>query len=89
VADKGGAGIDLELMKALSHPVRVEILEALQGRVASPTELSEEIGASCGVISYHATTLLKCGCLELVHSKGRRGALENFFAATPRSLLGD
>jgi DNA-binding transcriptional ArsR family regulator len=88
VADKKGARIDLELAKALSHPVRIEILGALQGRVASSAELSRELGASRGVVSYHANTLVKCGCLELVHSQGRRGVLENFFAVTPRSLIG-
>lgn len=76
-----------ELVRALSHPVRVEILQALHGRVASPAELSREIGRRPAVISYHASTLLKCGCLELVDSRPRRGAIENFFALAPHSLL--
>jgi|tagenome__1003787_1003787.scaffolds.fasta_scaffold17948160_1 DNA-binding transcriptional ArsR family regulator len=75
--------IDQELVKALSHPVRLEILEALQGRVASTVEISEEIGQSVGVVSYHAGTLVRYGYLELVHSKGHRGAVENFFGITP------
>ena len=82
------ARIDQELVKALSHPIRVEILEALQGRVASPSELSQEMDESLGVISYHANTLVKCGCLELVHTEPRRGAVEHFFAITPRSSIG-
>ncbi|MGN6215682.1 MAG: helix-turn-helix domain-containing protein [Solirubrobacterales bacterium] len=85
MADKEDARIDEELVKALSHPVRVEILEALQGRVASPGELSEEIDESLGVIAYHAKTLLKCGCLELVRSEPRRGAIEHFFGLVGRS----
>lgn len=80
--------IDQELVKALSHPIRVEILETLQGRVASPTELSHEMNESLGVISYHANTLVKCGCLELVHTEPRRGAVEHFFGVTPRSFIG-
>lgn len=87
VANERNERIDYELVNALSHPVRLEILVALQGRVASPVELSEEIDASLGVISYHTSTLLKCGCLELVHSKARRGVIENFFAVTPRALM--
>jgi DNA-binding transcriptional ArsR family regulator len=79
---------DLELSRALSHPVRVEILQALEGRIASPAELSREIDQRPSVVSYHASTLLRCGCLQLVHSRGRRGAIENFFAVTPRSLFG-
>jgi DNA-binding transcriptional ArsR family regulator len=81
---------DQELVKALSHPVRLEILETLQGRVASPTELSRELEESLGVISYHARTLVKCGCLELIGCAGRGGVLENFFGIAPRtSISGD
>ena len=84
MAEKRDAGrIDQELVKALSHPIRVEILETLQGRVASPSELSREMDERPGVISYHASTLVGCGCLELVHTKARQGAIENFFAVTP------
>lgn len=76
-----------EIARALSHPVRVEILQALHGRIASPAELSREIGQRPAVVSYHASTLLKCGCLELVHSRPQRGAVENFFAVAPHSLI--
>lgn len=82
--DNHEARLDQELVKALSHPIRLEILEILQGRVASPVEISEEIGQSQRVVSYHAGTLVRCGCLELVHSRARRGGIENFFAVTPR-----
>ena len=78
---------DQELVKALSHPVRVEILEKLQGRIASPHELSREMGTSAGVVSYHASTLLRCGCLELVGSGSRGGGIENFFGITSHSPL--
>ncbi|MEX2106431.1 MAG: winged helix-turn-helix domain-containing protein [Solirubrobacterales bacterium] len=86
--EKNAVRIDQELVKALSHPLRVRILEALQGRVASPTELSKEMSESLGVIAYHANTLVECGCLELVRTQPRRGALEHFFTATPRSFIG-
>jgi DNA-binding transcriptional ArsR family regulator len=79
LGEKREARIDQELVKALSHPIRVEILAALQGRVASPSELSQEMDENLGVISYHANTLVKCGCLELVRTEPRRGAVEHFF----------
>ncbi|HVD41709.1 MAG TPA: winged helix-turn-helix domain-containing protein [Solirubrobacterales bacterium] len=79
--------VDQELVKALSHPLRVEILERLQGRIASPVELSRELNASLGVIVYHAKTLIQCGCLELVYSEPRRGSREDFFGITSRSSL--
>jgi DNA-binding transcriptional ArsR family regulator len=76
--------MDHEMVRALSHPIRLEILETLRGRAASPFEISEEIGQSQGVVSYHACTLVRCGYLELVDSKAGRGGIENFFAITPR-----
>lgn len=79
MAEKRGSRSDEELAKALSHPLRVEILEALQGRIASAGQLSQEMGQSAGVIAYHAKTLVGCGCLELVHSKPVRGSVEHFF----------
>jgi DNA-binding transcriptional ArsR family regulator len=88
LAKKNAVRIDHELVRALSHPIRVKILESLQGRVASPSELSKEMDESLGVISYHTNTLVECGCLELVHTKPRRGALEHFFGVTPRSFIG-
>jgi DNA-binding transcriptional ArsR family regulator len=88
LSKNNAARIDQELVKALAHPIRVSILEALQGRVASPSELSKEMDESLGVVSYHANTLVECGCLELVHTKPRRGALEHFFGVTPRSFIG-
>jgi DNA-binding transcriptional ArsR family regulator len=87
VTDRRQERADREMARAMAHPIRAEILQALEGRIASPAELSKEIDRRPGVVSYHASTLLRCGCLELVHSRGRRGAIENFFAVTPRSLF--
>lgn len=88
MTEKQAARIDQELVKALSHPLRVQILEELQSRVASPSELSKEMKESLGVISYHANMLVKCGCIELVDTQPRRGAIEHFYRATPRSFIG-
>lgn len=87
MADKKGPRIDQELVKALSHPIRLEILAALQNRIASSNELSREMNQSLGIISYHAKTLVKCGCLELLHTEPNRGAIEHYFGVASRSPL--
>ncbi|MBS1887066.1 MAG: helix-turn-helix domain-containing protein, partial [Actinobacteria bacterium] len=46
---RGRGPIDQDLVRALAHPTRVMILEALQGRTASPTELARRFGESLGV----------------------------------------
>jgi DNA-binding transcriptional ArsR family regulator len=87
VAEENDPQLDQKLAKALSHPIRLEILEILRERIASSVEISEEIGERPGVVFYHASTLIECGCLELVCSRARRGGIENFFAITPRCSI--
>lgn len=80
-------GIDQHLVRALSHPLRVRILEILSERVASPSEVAEELGVEIGHVAYHTRTLDRCGCLELVETAQRRGATEHYYRAAPRSYL--
>jgi DNA-binding transcriptional ArsR family regulator len=80
--------IDQDLVRALAHPMRVRILEALQGRTASPTELAREFEESLGVVSYHANALLDVDCIEQVGTRPRRGTIEHFYTVRPRSFIG-
>ncbi len=80
--------IDQNLVRALAHPMRVRILEALQGRTASPTEMAREFDESLGVVSYHANTLLDVECIEQVRTRPKRGTIEHFYTVTPRSFIG-
>jgi DNA-binding transcriptional ArsR family regulator len=80
--------IDQNLVRALAHPMRVRILEALQGRTASPTELAREFHESLGVVSYHANALLDVECVEQVTTRPKRGTIEHFYTARPRSFIG-
>lgn len=73
------AGIEPRLTKAMSHPMRIEILQKLQDGVASSTELSELLGARPKVIAYHVKVLIQYGCLELIHSTPRGAAVESYF----------
>jgi DNA-binding transcriptional ArsR family regulator len=90
-SQRGGGGkttIDQALVRALAHPMRVRILESLQGRTASPTELAREFKESLGVVSYHANALLDVDCIEQVRTQPKRGTVEHFYTATPRSFIG-
>lgn len=81
--------IDQRLVRALSHPLRIRILEALTERIASPIRLSDDLDAGLSHVAYHTRALDKCGCLELVDTAQRRGATEHFYKAVPRSFIGD
>lgn len=79
--------LDERLARALSHPLRVQILEILSERVASPLDLSQELGVELSHVAYHTRTLDRCGCLELVDTAQRRGATEHFYrTAGPTGL---
>lgn len=80
--------LDPHLVRALAHPLRVQILEVLNERQASPNELMEILGYPLGNVAYHTRVLEKCGCIELVTTERRRGAIEHYFRAKPRSYIG-
>ncbi|HEX8086266.1 MAG TPA: winged helix-turn-helix domain-containing protein [Solirubrobacteraceae bacterium] len=81
--------VDTKLMKALAHPLRQQLLMALSERVASPSELADELGEPLGNVSYHVRMLVDLGCIELVSTTPRRGALEHHYKAVVRPLLDD
>lgn len=81
--------IDQRLIRALAHPLRIRILEALTERIASPIRLSDDLDAGLSHVAYHTRALDKCGCLELVDTAQRRGATEHFYKASPHSFIGD
>jgi DNA-binding transcriptional ArsR family regulator len=80
--------IDQRLVRALGHPLRVKILEVIQLRKASPSELTDLLQAPLGNVAYHVRVLEKCGCIEQVATARRRGAVEHYFRARPRSYIG-
>ncbi|HWM64589.1 MAG TPA: winged helix-turn-helix domain-containing protein [Solirubrobacterales bacterium] len=78
----------LELHKALSHELRVEILTFLvEHPKASPIEMSRVLDAPVGDVSHHVKQLVKYGCAEEVETKPRRGAVEHFYRATSRPVI--
>ena len=88
VAERKPDQIDSRLVRALAHPLRVEILQLLNEREASPNEMSDMLGYPLGNVAYHARVLERCGCIEVVRTAKRRGAIEHYFRAVPRSYIG-
>jgi DNA-binding transcriptional ArsR family regulator len=81
--------VDPRLAKALSHPMRARILTILNERVASPNEISEMIDERLPNVSYHVRALLDLGCIELVSTAQRRGAIEHYYRAIVRPFFSD
>lgn len=81
--------LDPRIVRALSHPIRHRVLVALNERVASPKELAAELGEPLGNVSYHTRVLAQLGCIELVSTTQRRGALEHHYRAVMRPFFDD
>jgi DNA-binding transcriptional ArsR family regulator len=78
---------DPRVIKALAHPLRLRILSILDGRVASPSEIAEELGTPLSNTSYHVRQLADLGFLKLVDRAVRRGAVEHYYSATVRPTV--
>jgi DNA-binding transcriptional ArsR family regulator len=81
--------IDQRIVKALTHDLRVQILGIFNERIASPKELSDELGEGLSQVSYHVKVLREYECIELVSTEPRRGAVEHYYRATSRAFLTD
>jgi DNA-binding transcriptional ArsR family regulator len=86
---QAGGVVDRRLAKALSHPLRAHVLSILNERVASPNQIANELDEPLGNVSYHVKTLAEMGCIELVNTEPRRGAIEHFYRAKVRPFFSD
>jgi DNA-binding transcriptional ArsR family regulator len=70
-----------EVAKALSHPLRIEVLRALRERPAiSAVEYSRESRQPLGNVSYHVRALLSAGVIAEDELVPRRGAVEHRYS---------
>ncbi len=84
---------------ALKHPIRVRILEILNEGPRSPSQFVgeglvpkahyETYEQALSLVAYHFRELEKEGCLEIVESIPRRGALEHVYEGKARVYFTD
>jgi predicted transcriptional regulator len=67
--------------RALAHPLRARALKLFGDAPKSPNQVAKELGVDVSSLAYHVRVLRKLGCIELVETKQRRGALEHFYRA--------
>jgi DNA-binding transcriptional ArsR family regulator len=78
---------DPRLVRALAHPLRLQVLSILEQRVASPKELAHEIGAPLTHVSYHVRQLAQLGIIQLERTTPRRGAVEHHYRLEARPRI--
>jgi DNA-binding transcriptional ArsR family regulator len=85
---------DNDLLVALRHPLRRQILREMAGREAvSPRELGTTLGHPLSNVSYHVRVLADCAAIVLVKTKPVRGSMQHFYrvaveAPWARQVLG-
>ncbi len=78
-----------KLVHALSHPLRIRLLQLLEEEAASPAMLRDQVDPEISLsgVSYHLGVLYDSGCLEQADRAPRPGADERFFYAKPEVFL--
>ena len=82
------AGLDVTLARALSHPLRQQLLMAYNQQVASPSELAVKLGRPTNEVAYHTKRLLELGCIRLVRTE-RGPGVKHFYEAVARTEFDD
>ncbi len=85
---------DNDLLAALRHPVRRDILRVMADEEAiSPREIASALEQPLSNVSYHVRVLADCAAVLLVSTKPVRGSMQHFYrvaieAPWARQVLG-
>ena len=74
--------LDYKTVKALASPTRIEILNNVINRGATPTDLSDEVGKTKSTVSSHLEKLEAAGLVEKDSKEGRRRVI---YSATDKT----
>ncbi len=80
---------DIDEIKAVSHPYRLEIMEAFDEEPLSAKQLSEILGEPHAKVNYHIKTLLAAGILELVEERVKSGIIEKYYLPKAKMVVID
>ncbi len=78
---------DLDCIKAIAHPRRVDILKTFNKDSLSAKQLSEILDEPHAKINYHIKTLYNVGILELVEEKIKSGIVEKYYYPTANNIV--
>jgi DNA-binding transcriptional ArsR family regulator len=83
--DSSDSGLPGRLVHALSHPIRVRVLERLAREDSSASRLAEAFDEPVPTVAYHLCRVLfkECDLVEVVERHQRRGTEERVFALKP------
>jgi len=77
---------DLEQVKALAVPLRVEIVMTLHDKPMTTSQVAAILGERPNRLYYHVTELEKVGILEVVETRQRGNLVEKYYRPVARIL---
>lgn len=80
---------ELEQIKALSSPYRIQIVEAFNNKPANAKMIADVMLESHAKINYHIKALYKVGILDLVEEIPKSGIVEKFYQPVAKSFIVD
>ena len=76
----------LEQVRALSHPLRLRLLELFAERPRTAKQAAEALGEAPTRLYHHVAALERAGLVRLRETRQIRGATEKYFEAVTRGL---
>jgi DNA-binding transcriptional ArsR family regulator len=73
-------------VKALSHPLRTQILGLLQERAATVSELAVAVRRPKSTVAHHVNVLAETGLLQVVRTRRVRAIEERFYGRAARLI---
>jgi DNA-binding transcriptional ArsR family regulator len=78
---------DLEQIKALSHPLRMRIIETLAASEPMTTkQVADALGEKPTRLYHHVDKLLQAGLIRLTHTQQNRGTTEKYYEAIAKQF---
>ena len=69
--------------KALSHPLRIRVLQLIQDEALTNEELARRLGVASGKLYFHTKRLLDAGLIHLVETRQKGPLTEKLYRAVP------
>jgi DNA-binding transcriptional ArsR family regulator len=69
----------VEQLRAIADLLRIRIIELLEKRAMTVTQLGDELGLAPAKVHYHVRELERVGLLELVETREKGGILEKYY----------
>lgn len=79
--------IDECVGKALANSFRQQILWIFNERIASPSDVADELGEGLSKVCHHIKVLRDAKCIELVHTETVGNRVQHYYKANSRAFL--